>query len=227
VRAADPGGTGGSGGTVGTGIGTGSDEAEPRPITSDIPGRYVSGRAVLARDVRDLGAVLYFAATGRAPAGDTSDILGPGAAGDCPVALRELIAASHRADPARRPSLSELAAAASTAGGSRIAAEGGRSVSWLPQDVLCEAESRGAAVAELRRGESWRLDGLFPVAGPSAGPSAATAADPWRTTAAGAGGAAGTPGPGGGARDATAAGDAKPGAARAHGLHVWRRRSSH
>lgn len=120
------------------------------PIEDAIPGRYAYGGAVLAEDVRDLGAILYFAATGRAPEPGASDIVSP-AVGDCPAALREPIAASLRGNPARRPTLPELAAAASTAGVPLSTAMQWSNAPWLPERALRDIAERSAEVAALRR----------------------------------------------------------------------------
>jgi hypothetical protein len=130
---------------------------------SAIPGRYASGAAVLAQDVRDVGAILYFAATGRVPAAGASDIVSP-SVGDCPAALREPIAASLRQNPERRPSLAELAAAASTAGVPLGTAARWESAPWLPERVVRDAEERAAAASALRRQDTWHTIGLFPPA---------------------------------------------------------------
>jgi hypothetical protein len=120
------------------------------PLEDAIPGRYAYGGAALTEDVRDLGAILYFAATGRAAEPGASDIVSP-AIGDCPAALREPIAASLRENPARRPTLAELAAAASTAGVPQTTATQWANQPWLPERVLRDITERASVVAEFRR----------------------------------------------------------------------------
>jgi serine/threonine protein kinase len=131
------------------------------PVEDAIPGRYAYGGAVLAEDVRDLGAILYFAATGRAAGPDASDIVSP-AVGDCPAALREPIAASLRENPARRPTLPELAAAASTAGVPQTTATQWMSAPWMPERALQDAAERAAAVAGLQRRGVYEAMGELP-----------------------------------------------------------------
>ena len=120
------------------------------PLQDAIPGRYAYGGAALAEDVRDIGAILYFAATGRAAEPGAVDIVSP-AVGDCPAALREPIAASLRENPARRPTLPELAAAASTAGVPQTTATQWASLPWLPERVQRAAAERASVVAGLQR----------------------------------------------------------------------------
>jgi serine/threonine protein kinase len=197
--------------------------AEP---SDALPGRYASGAAVLAEDVHHVGAVLYFAATGRMPHGETDDIVRP-SVGNCPAALREQIAASLRANPARRPSLTELAAGASTAGVPSSTAAQWQSAPWLPDGVLQSAGARAAAVNELRRRDAWLAMSGVPDSGSSfegdggvvrngggAGWEPAEAAGPQDRPAAGA-----APGA------ATAAG-ASAAAAAAGSRRSWLRRSS-
>ena len=133
-------------------------EGEPADALADpsdaLPGRYASGTAVLAEDIHHVGAVLYFAATGRMPHGETDDIVSP-TVGNCPAALREQIAASLRTNPARRPSLAELAGGASTASVPSSTAAQWQSAPWLPDGVLRDAEERSAAIGELRRRDAW------------------------------------------------------------------------
>lgn len=198
--------------------------AEPQDAPSDapsdaLPGRYASGAAVLARDVRDVGAILYFAATGRMPAGHSDDIVGP-TVGNCPAALREPIAASLRENPARRPTLTVLAAGASTAGVPSSTAAMWESAPWLPDGVLHDAEQRTLAINELRRRDAWLAMSTVPDSGSSfegdrgvirarAGAAPAAAAGPLR-------GPQDRPGPG--PEDA-----ADPAGARAGGLRSWLR----
>ena len=175
------------------------------PPADALPGRYASGAAVLARDVRDVGAILYFAATGRMPAGNPDDIISS-TVGNCPSALREPIAASLRENPARRPSLTVLAAGASTAGVPSSTAAMWESAPWVPDGVLRDAEERSAAINELRRRDAWLAMSSMPV------PSSGTPETERGMARAGAG---------------PAPEDAGPEAARAGGLRSWLRRSSH
>ena len=131
------------------------------PVQDAIPGRYVYGGAVLAEDVRDLGAILYFAATGRMPEPGAADIVSP-AVGDCPAALREPIAASLRENPARRPTLPELAAAASTAGVPESTAVQWRGAPWLSERVLRDIAERTAEVAAIQRRGLYAAMGELP-----------------------------------------------------------------
>ncbi|HEX4790867.1 MAG TPA: hypothetical protein VH372_20565, partial [Actinospica sp.] len=131
------------------------------PVQDAIPGRYAYGGAVLAEDVRDIGAILYFAATGRAAGPGASDIVSP-TVGDCPAALRELIAASLRENPANRPTLPELGAAASTAGVPQTTATQWMSAPWLPERVLRDAAERASAVAGLQRRGLYAAMGELP-----------------------------------------------------------------
>lgn len=178
----------------------GPEDAAAEPADA-LPGRYASGAAVLARDVRDVGAILYFAATGRMPGANPDDIVDP-TVGNCPSALREPIAASLRENPARRPSLTVLAAGASTAGVPSSTAAMWESAPWVPEGVLRDVEERSAAVNELRRRDAWLAMSSMPV--PSSGP------EPDR----------------GMARAGAAPKDAGPEAARPGGLRSWLRRSS-
>lgn len=135
----DPGEAGGSGALSGASEASrpgGSGEAEPD-----------SSSLAVAEDVRAIGAVLYFAATGRPASSASSDILSP-AVGNCPSALREAIEASQRGHLAR-PSLQELARAA---GASAVSA--GLAAQWLEEpwqsaDVLREINERAGDVARL------------------------------------------------------------------------------
>ena len=143
-------------------------EGEPTAALAEpadaLPGRYASGAAVLAEDVRNVGAVLYFAATGRMPSSGADDNISP-SVGNCPSALREPIAASLRENPARRPSLTELAAGASTAGVPSSTAEQWKSAQWLPDGVLRDVEARSAAISELRRRDAWLAMSNMPDSG--------------------------------------------------------------
>jgi serine/threonine protein kinase len=165
------------------------------PVEDAIPGRYAYGGAVLTEDVRDLGAILYFAATGRAAGPGASDIISP-AVGDCPAALREPIAASLREDPASRPTLAELGAAASTAGVPQTTATQWMNTPWLPERTLRDAAERASAVAGLQRRGMYAAMGELPGSeqttalgrlGPSVGqtPVAPTAAPADAPSAAG------------------------------------------
>ena len=127
----------------------------------EIPGRYTSGASVLAQDVRDVAEILYFAATGRTVFGDTSDILRPNV-GNCPEALRELIAAGLRENPSSRPSLSDLAAAASTVGVPASTATSWATADWLPKGVVQAAQERAAVVASIQRQHAWVAVGMPP-----------------------------------------------------------------
>jgi serine/threonine protein kinase len=131
------------------------------PVRDAIPGRYAYGGAVLAQDVRDLGAILYFAATGRMPDPGAADIVSQ-AVGDCPAALREPIAASLRENPARRPTLPELAAAASTAGVPESTALRWQGAPWLTERVLRDIADRAAEVATIQRRGMYAAMGELP-----------------------------------------------------------------
>ncbi len=115
--------------------GGGGEAAVSASPQDEVPGRYTSGASVLAQDVRDVAAILYFAATGRTVPADPGDIVSP-TVGNCPEALRELIAAGLRENPTRRPSLAELAAGASTAGVPAITAAQWSAAEWLPKRAL-------------------------------------------------------------------------------------------
>ena len=144
--------------------GGGGEGAVSAAVPEDeIPGRYTSGASVLAQDVRDVAEILYFAATGRTLFGDPSDILRPNV-GNCPQALRELIAAGLRENPANRPTLSELAAAASTAGVPASTAASWAAADWLPQGVLRDAQERAAVVTSIHRQHAWISAGTLPAA---------------------------------------------------------------
>ena len=142
------------------GGGEGAISAAPE---DEIPGRYASGASVLAQDVRDVAAILYFAATGRTVFGDPGDILRP-TVGNCPEALRELIAAGLRENPAGRPSLSDLAAAASTAGVPASTATSWSTAEWLPARALQDAQERASTVSSIYRQHSWVAAGMLPEA---------------------------------------------------------------
>jgi hypothetical protein len=129
----------------------------------EIPGRYTSGASVLAEDVRDVAEILYFAATGRTLFGDPGDILRPNV-GNCPAALRELIAGGLRENPANRPTLSELAAAASTAGVPASTAASWATADWLPKGALDGAQERAAVVTSIHRQHAWVSAGMLPAA---------------------------------------------------------------
>jgi serine/threonine protein kinase len=141
----------------------GGGEGTTSVLLDEIPGRYASNDAVLAEDVRDVAEILYFAATGRSVAIDPADILSP-SAGNCPEALRELIAAGLRTDPGRRPRLAELAAAASTAGVPASTAANWETGEWLPKGVLQDAQERAAVVASIHRQHAWIVGGAMPEA---------------------------------------------------------------
>lgn len=141
----------------------GGGEGTTSVLLDEIPGRYASGEAVLAEDVRDVAEILYFAATGRSVAGDPGDIVSPGT-GNCPEALRELIAAGLRQDAARRPRLAELAAAASATGALASADGSWETGDWLPKGVLVDAQERASVVASIYRQHAWILGGAMPAA---------------------------------------------------------------
>lgn len=202
-------------------------EGEPADTVAEpsdaLPGRYASGAAVLAKDVRDVGAILYFAATGRMPAENADDIVSPNI-GNCPSSLREPVAASLRGNPARRPSLTVLAAGASTAGVPSSTAASWESAAWLTDGVLHDAEARSAAVSELRRRDAWLAMSGVPDSGSafegdtgvvrSGGPGGLSGA--WNAAASDASSEA--------ADQPVADG---PGALRAGGRRSWLRRSPH
>lgn len=141
----------------------GGGEGTTSVLLDEIPGRYASNEAVLAQDVRDVAEILYFAATGRSVGGDPADILSPGT-GNCPEALRELIAAGLRQDAGRRPRLAELAAAASTAGVPATTAARWEADEWLPKGALADANERAALVASIYRQHAWIVGGAMPEA---------------------------------------------------------------
>lgn len=136
--------------------------ADGEPRIQDIPGRYLSSAEILAEDVRDIGAILYFAATGRTAPADASDIIRPNV-GDCPAALREPIAASLRENPARRPRLAELTAAASASSVPATTAIQWSAAPWLPAAAMRDAEERAAVVAGIHRQHSWVAAGILPA----------------------------------------------------------------
>jgi serine/threonine protein kinase len=140
------------------GGGEGAVSASPQ---AEIPGRYTSGAAVLAQDVRDVAAILYFTATGRTVSADPGDIMSPGV-GNCPEALRELIAAGLRENPVRRPGIAEFAAAASTAGVPASTAANWAVAEWLPKSVVRDAQERAAVVTSIHRQHAWVAAGLPP-----------------------------------------------------------------
>jgi len=150
--------------------GGGGEGTTSMPLDGEIPGRYTSGAVVLAQDVRDVAGILYFAATGRIETSDCADILGSGI-GNCPEALRELLVASLRPNPARRPSLAELAAAASTAGvpGTAASARYEAGGEWLPKGVLRDAEERASLVTSIHRQHAWIVGGELPESEPHTG----------------------------------------------------------
>ena len=140
----------------------GGGEGAVSSVSQDvIPGRYTSGASVLAEDVRDVAEILYFAATGRTLFGDPGDILRPNV-GNCPEALRELIAAGLRENPANRPTLSELAAAASTAGVPASTAANWATADWLPAGAREGAQERAALVTSIYRQHAWVAAGMLP-----------------------------------------------------------------
>jgi serine/threonine protein kinase len=141
--------------------GGGGEGATSEVPEDEIPGRYTSGAAVLAQDVRDVAAILYFAATGRAVPADPGDIVSP-SVGNCPEALRELIAAGLRENPARRPSLAELAAGASTTRVPASTAAQWATAEWLPKRALEDARERAAVVASIHRQHAWVAAGALP-----------------------------------------------------------------
>ena len=143
--------------------GAGEGAISDKTPDDEIPGRYTSGAAVLAQDVRDVAAILYFAATGRTAPAEPGDILSP-SVGNCPEALRELIAAGLRENPARRPSLVELAAGASTAGVPASTAAQWSTAEWLPARALEDARDRAATVASIHRQHAWVSAGMLPEA---------------------------------------------------------------
>jgi serine/threonine protein kinase len=120
--------------------GGGGEGATSEVPEDEIPGRYTSGAAVLAEDVRDVAAILYFAATGRAVPADPGDIV----------------------SPARRPSLAELAAGASTAGVPASTAAQWATADWLPKRALEDARERAAVVASIYRQHAWVAAGALP-----------------------------------------------------------------
>lgn len=148
----------------------------------ELPGRYTSGAAVLAQDVWHVAAILYFAATGRVETTDCAEILGAGI-GNCPEPLRELIVASLRPNPALRPRLAELAAAASRAGvpGTPMQWDSG---DWLPKGALRDAEERATLVDSIHRQHAWVTGGELPRPpaaarpAPEGDPSAGAAEEP-------------------------------------------------
>ena len=141
--------------------GGGGEGAVSAVSEDEIPGRYTSGASVLAEDVRDVAEILYFAATGRTLFGDPGDILRPNV-GNCPQALRELIAAGLRENPANRPTLSELAAAASTAGVPASTAASWATADWLPKGALDGAQERASVVTSIHRQHAWVSAGMLP-----------------------------------------------------------------
>jgi hypothetical protein len=103
-----------------------------------------------AEDVRAIGELLYFAATGRAASSGCDDILSP-AVGECPVELREVIAASRRTKSAQRPSLAEFSrAAAQTSISSALFSAQWLEEPWQSPDVLREISMRADELADLR-----------------------------------------------------------------------------
>ena len=142
------------------GGGEGAVSTAPQDV---LPGRYASGAAVLAQDVREVAAILYFAAAGRTVSADPSDIMIP-TVGNCPQALRELIAAGLRENPANRPSISELAAAASTAGVPASTAANWATADWLPKGVAQDAQERASVVTSIHRQHAWVAAGMLPEA---------------------------------------------------------------
>jgi len=140
--------------------GGGGEGAVSTVPQDEIPGRYASGAAVLAQDVRDVAAILYFAATGRTVSADPSDIMIP-TVGNCPQALRELIAAGLRENPANRPGISELAAAASTAGVPASTAANWATAEWLPKGVAQDARERASVVSSIHRQHAWVASGML------------------------------------------------------------------
>ncbi|MEQ4301798.1 serine/threonine-protein kinase [Plantactinospora sp. B6F1] len=125
-----------------------------------------------AADVFSLGAVAYFAATGRTAFGDgnylsvlrrvveaEADLTG------CPAELRALVVACLRKEPADRPSTAEVVEAC---GGTPRFATG-----WLPASVSTDIAARGAAVAAVAAGPPVTVpatSGVPPQAGPAAVP---------------------------------------------------------
>ena len=103
-----------------------------------------------AEDVRAIGELLYFAATGHRASNGSDDILSP-AVGECPAALREVVAASLRTGFAQRPSLAEFERVA----GEITISSALFSTQWLEEpwqspDVLREINTRTDDLADLR-----------------------------------------------------------------------------
>jgi serine/threonine protein kinase len=129
---------------------------------------FAAPSSAVADDVRALGAVLYLAATGRPASSASGDILSP-AVGNCPNALRETIEASRRQNPALRPSLADLARAASATPTASAAAAQWSAQPWESADILREIDERAQDVARLRT-RAIERSVLAPV--PGSGPGA-------------------------------------------------------
>ncbi len=123
----------------------------------------VRGKDVTAlSDIFSLGSVLAFAATGRHPFGDSDSgsyalmmrvVEDPPDVEGVPEALAGLIRRCLAKDPAERPSLDEIAAAASAA------TDGEQQSTWLPPALSAEIGRRSARLLGLDGPQRTQLDG--------------------------------------------------------------------
>ncbi|PCG86794.1 serine/threonine protein kinase [Streptomyces sp. WZ.A104] len=170
-----------------------------------IRGRDVSGAA----DVFSLGAVLVYAATGKAPfPGGSSAVLlykvvhEEPELGDLEGDLREVVAGCLAKDPDARPAPADLARTLAPGGAAAMVAGG-----WLPGRLVREVSRSAVALLDLEPQDAPVQSGPVPFSSASLGAGAGAGGG----ERAGAGAAAGAPAPDRGGLDGADGGDSNGG----------------